>query len=376
MISLYFFLKHLKTLKKVYLPLVALSFSLLFYTSYSSIPFIALSQILWLYRIDEGNKKPKLLSFFLLNGLILSLCLPWILFLLLHYKGQPLMTPFHTEDPGPLLSILYSIFHDWVPYAPLMIVSIILLILFPFFYKDRRNAILLLAVFLLPIGGLYLFCNLLKVTHFITSRYFIGFLPLFFISLYLSLHSLEIRFERMKRFLRPRFLFIMFFIASNITILPLYYKSEKQDFRGLINYLKINLQKGDKIFSADKPYIYAILHYFGFHPENHYHIIHFKRGESGEIEFEKSFIYKNEQFTIHHSKTCCVQYVSDGSRLWIIVSKETAKRFLKERAPCVLKGYFDGSFLNLNRFPTDASMYLFLWDPKSPEERGIELPIE
>jgi len=41
-----------------------------------------------------------------------------------------------------------------------------------------------------------------------------------------------------------------------------------------------------------------------------------------------------------------------------------------------LKGYFDGSFLNLNRFPTDASMYLFLWDPKSPEERGIELPIE
>jgi len=214
------------------------------------------------------------------------------------------------------------------------------------------------------------------VTHFITSRYFIGFLPLFFISLYLSLHSIEIRFERMKRLLRPRFLFIILFITSNITTLPLYYKSEKQDFRGLINYLKTNLQKGDKIFSADKPHIYAILHYFGFHPENHYHIIHFKRGESGEIEFEKPFIYKNEQFTIHHSKTCCGQYVSDGSRLWIIVSKETAKKFLKERAPCVLKGYFDGSFLNLDRFPTDASMYLFLWDPKSPEEKGIEMPIE
>jgi hypothetical protein len=49
---------------------------------------------------------------------------------------------------------------------------------------------------------------------------------------------------------------------------------------------------------------------------------------------------------------------------------------IKDKSPCVLKGYFDGSFLNFNRFPTDASMYLFLWDPKFPGEKGIEMPIE
>jgi len=32
--------------------------------------------------------------------------------------------------------------------------------------------------------------------------------------------------------------------------------------------------------------------------------------------------------------------------------------------------------LNLNRFPTDASVYLFLWDPSAPNEKGIDLPIE
>jgi hypothetical protein len=43
---------------------------------------------------------------------------------------------------------------------------------------------------------------------------------------------------------------------------------------------------------------------------------------------------------------------------------------------CVLKGYFDGSFENYNRFPADASIYLFLWDPSSPNEKGIEGPVE
>jgi hypothetical protein len=49
---------------------------------------------------------------------------------------------------------------------------------------------------------------------------------------------------------------------------------------------------------------------------------------------------------------------------------------LKEESPCVLKGYFDGSFLNFTRFPIDASFYLFLWDIQSPQEKGIDLPIE
>jgi hypothetical protein len=58
-----------------------------------------------------------------------------------------------------------------------------------------------------------------------------------------------------------------------------------------------------------------------------------------------------------------------------VVSKWGAKK-IKEGSPCVFKGYFDGSFLNFNRFPDEASMYLFLWDPNSPAEKGIDMPIE
>jgi hypothetical protein len=47
-----------------------------------------------------------------------------------------------------------------------------------------------------------------------------------------------------------------------------------------------------------------------------------------------------------------------------------------ENIPVTWKGYFDGSFLNFTKFPADASMYLFLLDPKSPGEKGIDMPIE
>jgi hypothetical protein len=93
------------------------------------------------------------------------------------------------------------------------------------------------------------------------------------------------------------------------------------------------------------------------------------------IEFKKSFSYRNEIFTIYYSNTCCNQYIADGSRLWIVAGKESAKE-IKRNIPCALKGYFDGSFSNFSRFPTDASMYLFLLDPNSPEEKGIEMPID
>jgi hypothetical protein len=59
----------------------------------------------------------------------------------------------------------------------------------------------------------------------------------------------------------------------------------------------------------------------------------------------------------------------------MIVFKWRAKDIIG-KTPAVLKGYFDGSFLNHDHFPADASMYLFLWDPSSPEEKGIDLPIE
>jgi len=41
-----------------------------------------------------------------------------------------------------------------------------------------------------------------------------------------------------------------------------------------------------------------------------------------------------------------------------------------------LKGRFDGSVSNFRIFPSDASMYLFLWDSRSPGEKGIDMAIE
>jgi hypothetical protein len=336
---------------------------------------MALSQILWFYRPSEETKKPTLSSFLTLNGLILLFCLPWILFVLINYKGQTIMDPFHTESPGSFWYILDGILHDWVPHTPLMVVTVILLILFLVFSKNRRNAIALLAIFMVPIGGLYLYCKLFSITHFITSRYFISFLPLFFITLYLSINAIESKFERLKKIMRLRLLFVILFIASNLVILPLYYRAEKENFRGLVNYLKGQLREGDKLFDSDMAYTPGILHYFGVYPEGrHYSIPYYKISEN-EIEFRKSFLYKNRQYTIYCSRSCCAQYIGDGSRLWIIAGGGSAKK-IKRNSPCVLKGYFDGSFLNFNKFPTDASMYLFLWDPKSPEEKGIDMPIE
>jgi hypothetical protein len=250
-----------------------------------------------------------------------------------------------------------------------------LLILFPIFPKGRENSLVLLGAFILPIGGLYLFCKLLNITHFITSRYFINFLPFFFISIYLSIHHIEIRFERLKPFLRLRLLFVILFIASNLMIFPLYLSSEKQDFRGLATYLKSHLREKDKIFDGEMGYMPGILHYFGVYPEGRHYIIPYRKISEKEVEFRKSFVYRNRVFTIYSSATCCDRYVADGSRLWILVSKENAKK-LKEDSAYVLKGYFDGSFLNFSRFPEDASIYLFLLDPRSPEEKGIDLPIE
>jgi hypothetical protein len=374
MAGLYFFMKYLASLKKKHLFLVAFLFALLFYTSYSSIPFIALAQILWFYRVRDNEKNPPLSSFFVLNGLIFLCCIPWILFVVFHYKGQPIMDPLHTEAPGSFLNILYGVIHDWAPHPPLSIASLILLILFPLFSKSLRNAFILLGLFLLPLAGLYLFCILSNTTHFITSRYFINFLPLFFITLYLSLEAMETKLEKLRRLMRLRLLFVILFTASSLAILPFYYQAEKQDFRGLVTYLKRNLKNGDKIYVETVGFIPGILHYFGEHPEGRHHLIPFWGVPEG-IEYRKSFTYQNRKFIIYNSKTCCSQYVADGSRLWIVTSKGVAKK-IKGNSPSVLKGVFDGSFLNFSRFPTDASLYLFLWDPYSPEERGIDMPIE
>jgi hypothetical protein len=172
-----------------------------------------------------------------------------------------------------------------------------------------------------------------------------------------------------------RLLFVILFIASNLVILPLYYRAEKEDFRGLVNYLKGQLRVGDKLFDSEMAFTPGILHYFGVYPEKrHYEIPYLKTSEN-EIEFRKSFVYKNKTYTIYSSKTCCTQYLADRGRIWIIGGKRTAGK-IHGNSPCVLKGYFDGSFLNFNRFPTDASIYLFVLDPLSPDEKGIDMLIE
>jgi len=376
MLSLYFLLQYLKTLKKRYLVFTSFVFALLFYSSYSSILFIFFSQMLWFYRVNENNKGPSLYFWLILNCILLFLCLPWILFLALNYRGQPLIDPYELKLLVSFWDILSAILNDWAPYLPLTLVSLLLLICLFFFSKSRRNSIILVGIFILPTGGLYLYCRLFNISHFISSRYFINFLPLFIIALYLSLSIMENRFEKLNKFVRFRLLFIILFIVSNLVILPLYYRAQKEDFRGLVNYLKGQLREGDKLFDSDIfAYTPGILHYFGAYPEKrHYEIPYYKVSEK-EIEFRKSFVYKNSRYTIYYSRTCCTQYLSEKGRIWIIGGKRTAKE-IKGNSPCVLKGYFDGSFLNSYRFPTDASLYLFLWDPKSPGEKGIDRPIE
>jgi 4-amino-4-deoxy-L-arabinose transferase-like glycosyltransferase len=376
MASLYLFLKHLKTSGKRSLLGSAIVFSLLFYTSYSSIPFILFSQILWFYRTDEDVERKRLSSGLMLNGVLLLLCLPWILFLAIHYQGQPIMEdPLQSKFPISFLGIFYGILHDWVPHAPLLVASVILLIVLSFFHKPKENALLLMTIFILPIGSLYAFCKLFNITHFITSRYFINFLPVFLVIIYLALDSIEIKFEKLKRLVRLKLLFIILFVASNVIILPFYYRSEKQDFRGLVTYLKLNLQEGDKIFCGGVGHLPVMLHYFGTYPKKRVYGLSFRKGPGGEIQFSHSFTYRNKRFTIYHSKNCCNQYIADGRRLWIVVEKDNAKK-LRQNTFLVLKGYFDGSFLNFDKFPLDVSLYLFLWDPKSTEEKGIDLPIE
>ena len=375
MAGLFFFMKHLQTRAKVYLLLLALSFAILFHASYSSIPFIAFSQILWLYRTDETQKSPPLSSFFALNGLILLFCLPWFIFLASHYNGQPVANLQNIKQPLSLWNILYGVFHDWAPKTPLMVTSVILFILSIFFSKNRRNSLVLLSIFILPIGGLYLYCRLFNITHFVTSRYFITFLPVFFIIIFLSVDAVEAKFVRLKKYLRLKVLLLTLIIVTNLVMLPLYYRSEKQDYRGLVNYLRSRIRDGDKIIVGNLPYMGVVLHYFGVYPVGRQYAIPAHIVSNGEIEHRMTLISQNIRFTIIYSKSYWFEYLKDGSRLWIVADKENAK-LIKAMMPCPLKGYFDGSYMNMVRFPSDVSLYLFLWDPKSPDEKGIDIPIE
>lgn len=155
-------------------------------------------------------------------------------------------------------------------------------------------------------------------------------------------------------------------------VFPLYYRSEKMDFRGLSTYLRDHLQEGDKIFVVTTALMPGILYYLGALPPWRHHkaspII-----ESDQIVgYEIPFVYRNKTFPLIYSERCCNQWIKEGGRLWIIVFKWKAKDMIG-KTPAVLKGYFDGRFLNHDHFPADASMYLFLWNPKSPNGKGIKM---
>ena len=376
MAALYFLMRHLKTSKNSYLVLAAFFFTLLFHTAYSSISFIVLSQSLLFYVTNDNGKKPSLASFLILNGTVLLISIPWILFIALNYKGEPVLDPMSSQSIGSFWNILCGIFNDWAPHAPLTVISIILLIIFPLISKHRKNGLILLTTLLFPIGGTYLFSKFFHISHFFSSKYFINLLPLFLISVYLSLHCIEVKFERLKGPFRLRLLFVILFVASNVIIFPLYYRSEKQDFRGLVSYLGGELRDKDKIFVQTTAYIPGLFHYFGVNPESRHYNVPFYSNDSGKTyEFRISLISRNKNFTIYHSNVCCAQYILDGSRLWIVVGASSVKE-MKETSPCVLKGVFDGSCSNFRRFPSDASLYLFLWDPLFQGEKGIDMPID
>jgi hypothetical protein len=377
MAGIYFFAKHLQTLKKKYLPPAAICFAILFHTSYSSILFIILTQMLWFYRINEAQEKPTISSFFILNGATLLLCIPWICFILFYRKDNPFMDRLTIQDIGPLWNLLRVILSDWAPHLPLMFISAVLLMVFPIFAKNKKNAFVLLAITVLPVVGLYSFCRLFNVTQFITSRYFIGFLPLFLITLYLSLDAIELTSDGLKKLVRPRLFFLVLFIASNLIMLPLYYRAEKQDFRGLANYLNHHARNGDKIVVGTFTYLPGILHYFRIDPKNRHYSIPYSWIDPGkEFEFKASLVSQNRNLELYHSNTPYSRYVTDGSRLWIVVGKGPAAETIRKTIPCVLKGYFDGSFAMFRKFPSDASMYLFLWDPQSPGEKGLDMRID
>jgi mannosyltransferase len=372
MAALYFLMKYLETLKRGYLLLVAFLFAILIHTSYSTILFIALSQALLLYRARKDGPTPLFSSLFILNGVFLFLCIPWFLFIILNYKGQPIMDPLTLQDMGSFSAILERIFNDWAPHLPLTVTSAALLVLFPFFSRNKKNAFILSAIFILPILGLYLYSKLLNVSQFITSRYFISFLPLFLITLFLSLQAIEVRLSRSRRLIRATPLFLILFIASNLLFLPLYYQSQKQDFRGLVTYLNGQLQDGDNVIVKTFTYIPGILHYFRVDPADRHYEIPFSWKEPGKLfEFKTSLVSKSRSFALYHSNLPYSKYVEDGKRLWIVVGKGSDADAIKKNPSFVLKGYFDGSVAMFRQFPSDASMYLFLWDPRSPQASRI-----
>jgi len=65
-----------------------------------------------------------------------------------------------------------------------------------------------------------------------------------------------------------------------------------------------------------------------------------------------------------------------GWRSQIFVDRWTAKNRFGRDSPRMLKGQFDRSSANIRKALIDDSMDLYLRNPKSPNEKGIGIPIE
>lgn len=375
--GLLFFMKHLLTRQKVYLIPASLFYSLLFYMSYSSVFFICFSQLLWFYRTDQKISPPSFGSVLLFNGLVLLFCSPWLLLLGLAFKGR---TPFQwisgpfDQDLLSLWSIIYGVLHDWGTSVPLAGASFAIILLSFFFDHQRRNKLILVAILFLPIFALYALCKTTGLSHVVASRYFVGQLPLFFVLLFLSTKDIELKKVIPLKKIDVTMLFLLAFLGTNLMILPLYYCSEKQDFRGLVTFLKNHLQEGDKIYDADARLV-GILYYFQVPTDGRFYRLNYYDFSKGKEEFRKTFLYKNKVFNIYYSRDCCEQYFDGTSRLWIIAGPESTEK-VKHDTPATWMGYFDGSFFQGSQFPTDASMNLFLWDPKLSNEKSIDMSIE
>jgi hypothetical protein len=140
-----------------------------------------------------------------------------------------------------------------------------------------------------------------------------------------------------------------------------------------VNYLKTNLRDGDRILLVGAFFFPGILHYFGIYPIERDYEIPFQKVSEREIELRFSLSYQNKKFTFIESEQHIQKYISETDRLWIVFGGKGVK--IMKRYPLILKGYFDGRFCNFDRFPADASIYLFLWDPQSPNEKGLDLPV-
>lgn len=376
MMATFLFMKHLFTLKKRYLLLSALFFALSFYTSYGAIPFIIFSQMLWFYQIDPDHslKKPHSSSILILNAFLLLLCLPWLLFItFIHHNSA---FNIDLSDMGPLWTILSNMLNDWAPFLPLTAISVVVLALFLVLSKNKRNAALLLGILVFPVLSIYLFCKATNFQHYFSSKYLINFLPFFFITIFLGIDSIENKFGHLRRYFNLKVLFITLFIFSNIIILPLYYRGEKQDLRSLVQFLKSELREGDKIYIYSELYIPGMLHYFGVHPQTRYHyiVIQYKDPDKKRFESTIPLVVENKRFTIFYSNVFSTKHVENKNRLWVIAEKPFVK-YLKDSSPCILKGFFDGSFSNYRKFPTDVSIYLFLYDPSATNKKyDIDIP--